>query len=211
MNRTMRSPAALTATALLLAGCSGGGNGGSGERETAPPAPTTASAAPAYLRVTTAAGGPLLTVDTAGATTRITSRLGGAPVTITGTDGRYAEGGRVVAVAKSAADGVKLKDTAGRTLWRAKVAAGQVRIRRGESDTRYEFRREADGRIKVKQGQTEVGDVRPEEQGAKVETADGATVARSGAAPSPGLAVLLCREVPPDLRAVLAAALAGQS
>jgi hypothetical protein len=207
MNRTMFGSAALTAAALLLAGCSGGGGG---DRTTPAPPPTTASPTPAYLRVTAPAGGPLLTVATSGTTTRVTSRLGGAPVTLTGTDGRYADGGRVVAVVRSSADGVKLKDAAGRTLWRVKIAGGQVRIRRGESDTRYEFRHEADGRIKVKQGRTEVGDVRPEEQGAKVETADGATVGRSGTAPSTGLAVLLCREVPPDLRAVLAAALASQ-
>ncbi|MEV5752970.1 hypothetical protein AB0L00_34575 [Actinoallomurus sp. NPDC052308] len=204
-----RTASGLVAAVLLLAGCSGGG-GGDRTTTAPPPSPTTGSAAPAYLRVTTAAGGPLLLIDTTGGTTRITSRLGGASVTITGADGRYTEGGRVVAVVKPSADGVKLKDTAGRTLWRAKLAGGRVRIRRGESDTRYEFRHEADGRIKVKQGRTEVGDVRSLEQGTKVETAAGATVARSGTAPSTGLAVLLCREVPPDLRAVLAAALASR-
>jgi hypothetical protein len=206
VNRTLRRPA-VAAAALLLAGCSGGR---SSARTTAAPSPTITSATPVYLRVTVAAGGPLLVVATAGGTTRITSRLGGAPVTITGTGGRYTEAGQVVAVAKSYGDGVKLKDIAGRTLWRAKISAGQVRIRRGETATRYEFRREADGRIKVKQGQTEVGAVRPQEQGAKVETRDGVTVARSGSAPSTGLAVLLCREVPPDLRAVLIAALVAR-
>lgn len=203
MNRTLICPA-VAAAVLLLAGCS---DGRGGARTTAAPSPTTAPAAPVYLRATTAAGGPLLVVATAGGTTKIASRLGGAPVRITGTGGRYTEGGRVVAVAMSYADGVTLKNTAGRTLWRAGISAGRVRIRRGDTATRYEFRRGADGRIRVQQGRTEAGAVRPQEQGATVETRDGVTVARSRSAPSIGLAVLLCREVPPDLRAVLVAAL----
>lgn len=206
MNRSVTC-LALAAAMLLPAGCSGG-RGAS--RTTAAPSPTAVSGIPIYLRVTTASGGPLLVVAVVGATTRITSRLGGAPVAITGTGGRYTEGRRMIALITSSPDGVKLKNTAGRTLWRARLSAGRVRIRRGEADTRYEFRREADGRIKVKRGETEVGAVRPLEQGATVETRDGVTVARSGTVPSDGLAVLLCREVPPDLRAVLVAALVAR-
>ncbi len=159
------------------------------------------------LRVSTTSSGMPLNVMEAGDRVAIDSRLDGAKAAITASGGRYARGDRTLAVAKTYPDGVKLKDASGRTLWRAKISHGRMRIRRGEDAERYEFRHEPGGRIKVVQGGTEVGDVRPAELGARIEDAAGATLGVALSPPADDMAVLLCREMPPDLRAVLAAVL----
>jgi hypothetical protein len=188
---------------FLLAGCGGGGT----PPVSVPPMPaTTPMAVPVFLRVTTGSGGSLLAVVQRNGTTRISSALGGRKVTITENGGRYTRKGRTLAVAKTYGDGVKLKSAAGRTLWRARISSGRVQVRRGEANLRYEFERAGDDRVKVKRGSTEIGDVRTIEQGSRLDLADGATLGLSSSPPGNGLAVLLCREIPPDLRAVLAAA-----
>jgi hypothetical protein len=139
--------------------------------------------------------------------TTITSRLGGTKVTIAGKDGRYTRHGRLLAVVKTYRDGVRLKTSHGRTLWRARTVHGRVQIRRGETRVRYEFRRYGDDRIIVRQGTVVIGSVRAVEQGAVVVDARGTRLGLSSSRPGTDMAVLLCREMPPDLRAILAAAM----
>ncbi len=190
---------------FLFTGC------GSGTETPAagPPvaAAPTSTTLPVFLRVTTGHSRSLLTVVEHDGKTTIVSRLGGTTVTIAGQNGRYVRRGRLLIEAKRYSDGIKLKTAAGRTLWRAKIAAGRVQIRRGEVTTRYEFRRESAGRIKVEQGAVELGDVRAVEQGTRIESAGGATIGVSTSRPGTALAVLFCREMAPDLRAVLTAAM----
>jgi hypothetical protein len=188
---------------VVLAGC------GSAGRAPAPAPPvaeqTATTAMPAFLRVSGRPSGSLVAVAWRNGVTTITSRLSGTRVTIAGKDGRYARDGRLVALAKTYRDGVRLRSLLGRTLWRVRIAGSRVQIRRGETDVRYDFRRYADGRVVVRQGLLLVGSVRPVEQGAEVVDARGARLGLSSSPPGSDMAVLLCREVPPDLRAILTA------
>jgi hypothetical protein len=194
----------LVVALVLLAGCGGQ------TRTSAPlaPVPTPSTTAmPAFLRVTGRPIGSLMAVVWRNGVATITSRLGGTKVTIAGTAGRYTRHGRLLAVVRASRDGVRLKNAHGRTLWRAHVTHGKVQIRRGETRVRYAFRRYADGRIVVRQGAVLVGSVRPVERGAVVMDARGVRLGQSFSPPGDAMAVLLCREIAPDLRAVLAAAL----
>lgn len=191
----------------LLTGCAGHG----GPKVPHTPTPTvTPPVMPAYLRVTEGPTGggegrTILVITERADRTSIASRLGNAKVSITGQDGRYTRGGRVVAVVATSTDGFRLKNASGRTLWRVRITAARVQVRRGETTTRYEFRTLSGGRIKVRRGGTDIGDVRAIEQGALLTDTTGLTLGLSSSPPSASMAVLLCREVPPDLRAVLAA------
>jgi hypothetical protein len=160
---------------------------------------------PAFLRVTGRPGGSLVAVAWRNGVTTITSELGGKRVTIAGKAGRYTRHGRLVAVAKTYRDGVRLRTAHGRTLWRVKIFHGRVQVRRGEKNVRYEFRPYRDDRIVVRQGLLVVGSVRAIEQGAEVVDARGARLGLSSSPPGNDMAVLLCREMGPDLRAVLTA------
>jgi hypothetical protein len=162
---------------------------------------------PAFLRVTGRPNGSLVAVVWRNGVTTIISRLGGTRVTIAGKAGRYTRRGRLVAVAKTYHDGVRLKTARGRTLWRAKISRGRVQIRRGETNVRYEFRPYGDDRIIVRQGTLLVGSVRAIEQGAEVVDARGAKLGLSSSPPGNDMAVLLCGEMPPDLRAILTSAM----
>jgi hypothetical protein len=193
----------LVVSLVLVAGCGSGGQ----VRTPAPPAPSTATAVPAFLRVTGRPSGSLMAVVWRNGVTTITSRLGGAKVTIAGKAGRYTGRGRLLAVVKTYRDGVKLKNARGRTLWRAKILHGRVQIRRGETNVRYEFRPYGDDRIIVRQGTLVVGSVRAIERGAVVLDARGTRLGMSSSRPGNDLAVLLCREMAPDLRAILTAAM----
>jgi len=190
---------------FLLTGCGSGGE----PAASAPPmaAAPAATSMPIFLRVTTGHSRSLLTVVEHDGKTTIVSRLGGTTVTIAGQNGRYTRRGRLLIEAKRYPDGIKLKTAAGRTLWRAKIAAGRVQIRRGEATPRYEFRRESHDRVKVEQGTVEIGDVRAVEQGTRIESAAGVALGFSTARPGTALGVLFCREMAPDLRAVLTAAM----
>lgn len=188
----MRRTALLLAL-LLVAGC-----GGSSHKQGAPlPSPAV------QTRVTGDGGGTLLDVSRSGGTTTITSSLGGEPVTIKGTGDEYTENGRPLAVVKADSGDIKLKDAAGRTLWRLKIASDKVKVRKGESDERYTLKTESADRVKVKQGDKEIGNVRKSGSGAVVKTADGHTVARTATYNGNALALLLCTEIPSDLRALL--------
>ncbi len=189
---------------FLLTGC---GSGGEPVASSPPVAAPAATSLPIFLRVTTGHSRSLLTVVEHDGKTTIVSRLGGTTVTIAGQNGRYIRRGRLLIEAKRYPDGIKLKTAAGRTLWRAKVAAGRVQIRRGEVSPRYEFRRESEDRVKVAQGTVEIGDVRAVEQGTKIETAAGVALGYSTSRPGTALGVLFCQQMAPDLRAVLTAAL----
>ncbi|GAB2804070.1 hypothetical protein GCM10027176_06190 [Actinoallomurus bryophytorum] len=191
---------------VVLAGC---GNGGAARTSSAPSISIqpSATALPAFLRVTGRPNGSLVAVVWRNGVTTITSRLGGAKVTIAGKAGRYTKRGRLVAMAKTYHDGVKLKNARGHTLWRAKVAKKVVQIRQGETAVRYEFRHYADDRIVVRQGLVLIGTVRPIEQGAELVDARGVKVGLSSSPPGNDMAVLLCAEMPPDLRAVLTTAM----
>lgn len=191
---------------VLLAGC------GSGAQLKAPasPVPSSASASaamPAFLRVTGRPSGSVMAVVWRNGVTTITSRLGGTKVTIAGKAGRYTQRGRLLAVAGIYRDGVRLKSAHGRTLWRARIVHGRVQIRRGETNVRYDFRRYGDDRIIVRQGAFLIGSVRAIEEGAVVLDARGIRLGLSSSPPGYDMAVLLCREIPPDLRAVLTAAM----
>lgn len=188
---------------VLLAGCGGGGQA----RAPATPTPSPSVAMPAFLRVSGSPSGSLMAVVWRNGVTTITSRLGGTKVTIAGRSGHYIRGSRLVAVVKNYRDGVRLKSSHGHTLWRARTVRGQVQIRRGETQVRYEFRRYGDDRIIVRQGTILIGSVRAIEQGAEVLDARGTRLGVSSSRPGNDMAVLLCREMSPDLRAVLAAAL----
>lgn len=195
----------LVVALVLLAGC---GNGGQA-RTPAPPvtAQASATAMPAFLRVTGRPNGSLVAVVWRNGVTTITSRLGGARVTIAGKGGRYTRRGHLVAVVRTYRDGVRLKTARGHTLWRATIAHGRVQIRRGEMTVRYDFRPYGDDRIIVRQGTLLIGSVRATEQGAEVVDARGARLGLSSSPPGNDMAVLLCREMTPDLRAILTAAM----
>ena len=188
---------------VLLAGC---GNGGQ-VRAPATPTPSTSVAVPAFLRVSGRPSGSLMAVVWRNGGTTITSRLSGRKVTIAGKAGRYTRGRRLVAVVKNYRDGVRLRTSHGHTLWRARTVHGRMQIRRGDTQVRYEFRRYGDDRIIVRQGTILIGSVRAVEQGAVVLDARGVRLGVSSSRPGNDMAVLLCREMAPDLRAVMAAAL----
>lgn len=188
---------------VLLAGCGSGGQ----VRAPATPTPSASVAVPAFLRVSGRPSGSLVAVVWRNGVTTITSRLGGRKVGIAGRSGRYARDGTLVAVVKNYRDGVRLKTSRGHTLWRARIVHGRVQIRRGETQVRYEFRRYGDDRIIVRQGTILIGSVRAIEQGAVVLDARGVRLGVSSSRPGNDMAVLLCHEMAPDLRAVLAAAL----
>lgn len=191
---------------VVLAGC----GTGAPTRTSAPlPSPTvTATALPAFLRVTGRPSGSVMAIVWRNGIATITSRLSGKKVTIAGTAGRYTRNGRLLAVVRNYRDGVRLNTADGRTLWEARIVGGQVQIRRGQTRVRYEFGRDpADEWIIVRQGTVVVGSVRPIEEGAVVVDAQGARLGQSSSPPGNDMAVLLCREIAPDLRAVLAAAM----
>jgi hypothetical protein len=194
----------------LLTGCAG--HGGPQASRTPTPA-TTAPTMPAYLRVIQPSptgrngeGRAILVITERGDRTSITSRLGGGKVTIIGQGGRYTRDGRVVAVVAASADGFRLTNASGRTLWRVRITPTRVQVRRGEKTARYEFRTLAGGRIRVQTGGRGIGDVRAVEQGTLLTDAAGMTLGLSSSPPSASAAALLCLDVPPDLRAVLGAA-----
>jgi hypothetical protein len=193
---------------VALAGC----GVDRGVRTSASPLPVqpSATALPAFLRVTGTPSGSVMAVAWRNGVTTITSRLGGTKVTIAGKAGRYTRNGRLVAVAKTYRDGVRLRTARGHTLWRAKILQDRVQIRRGETAVRYEFRHAEDDRILVRQGTILIGTVRPIEEGAEVIDARGAKLGLSSSRPGDDMAVLLCREMAPDLRAVLTAAMLGR-
>ena len=196
----------LVVSLVVLAGC-----GSDGRVRTPPVSPTavrsSATAMPAFLRVTGRPNGSLVAVAWRNGVTTITSNLGGPRVTIAGKAGRYTRHGRLVAVARTYRDGVRLKTAHGRTLWRVKISRSRVQVRRGERNVRYEFRPYGDDRIIVRQGLLLVGSVRAIEQGAEVVDARGVKLGLSSSPPGNDMAVLLCREMTPDLRAVLTAAM----
>lgn len=194
----------LLAVALLaLTGC------GSGEQApaSAPLPSPSATAMPAFLQVTGRPSGSLVAVVWRNGIATITSRLSGRKVTIAGQGGRYTRRGRLLVYVRDYTNGVRLWNSHGHTLWEARLTQGRVQIRRGETNVRYEFRRYPDGRIIVRHGTVVVGSVRPVEEGAVVMTASGLRLGQASAPPGNDMAVLLCREMSPDLRAVLAAAM----
>lgn len=162
---------------------------------------------PAFLRVTGRPSGTVMAVVWRDGVTTITSKLGGTKVTIAGKAGRYTRRGRLVAVVKTSRYGVRLASPRGHTVWRVRILHGRVQVRRGETRVRYEFRRHRDGRIVVRQGPILIGIVRPVEQGAVVVNARGVRLGLSSSRPGNDMAVLLCREMAPDLRAILTAAM----
>jgi hypothetical protein len=194
----------LVLTLFLLAGCGGGGGQA---RAPATPTPSPSVAMPAFLRVSGRPSGSLMAVVWRNGVTTITSRLGGTKVTIAGRSGHYTRGSRLLAVVKNYRDGVGLRTSHGHTLWRARTVQGRVRISRGDTEVRYEFRRYGDDRIIVRQGPILIGSVRAIEQGAEVLDARGTRLGVSSSRPGNDMAVLLCHEMPPDLRAILTAAL----
>lgn len=190
---------------VVLAGCGTGAQ----TRTSAPlPSPsTTTTELPAFLRVTGRPDGSVMVVIWRNGIAAITSRLSGKRVAIAGKAGHYTRNGRLLAVVRNYRDGVRLNNSRGVTLWEARIVHGRVQIRRGQTRVRYEFRRDADGRIVVRQGAVVVGSVRPVEEGAVVLDAQGVRVGESSSPPGNDMAVLLCREITPDLRAVLTAAM----
>ena len=193
----------LVVALVVVAGC-----GNDGPVRTPAPSATvqpSATAMPAFLRVTGRPSGSLVAVAWRNGVTTITSELGGRRVAIGGRAGRYTRHGRLVAIAKTYRDGVRLKTSRGRTLWRVKISGSRVQVRRGETNVRYEFRPYGDDRIIVRQGPFVVGSVRATEQGAEVVDARGVRLGLSSSPPGDDMAVLLCREMGPDLRAVLTA------
>jgi hypothetical protein len=195
----------LAVALVVVAGC-----GNDGAARTPAPSSTvesSATAMPAFLRVTGRPSGSLVAVAWRNGVTTITSNLGGTRVTIAGKAGRYTRRGRLVAIAKTYHDGVRLKTAHGRTLWRVKISGSRVQVRRGETNVRYQFRPYGDDRIIVRQGFLLVGSVRAVEQGAEVVDARGVRLGLSSSPPGNDMAMLLCREMAPDLRAVLTAAM----
>jgi hypothetical protein len=188
---------------VVLTGCGSGGQ----TPASAPLPSTSTTAMPAFLRVTGRPSGSLMAVVWRNGIATITSRLSGRKVTIAGKAGRYTRHGRLIAYVRDYTNGVRLKNANGRTLWEARTMHGRVQIRRGETHARYEFLHYADGRIVVRQGTVVVGSVRPVEEGAVVLDAHGVRLGQASSPPGNDMAVLLCREMPPDLRAVLTAAM----
>jgi hypothetical protein len=194
----------LVVALVVTAGCGVGT-----EAEPAAPStaiPSTSAAMPAFLRVTGRPAGSLMAVVWRNGVTTITSKLAGTKVTISGRAGRYTKNGRVLAVAKTYKDGVRLKSARGRTLWRVKMMPrDEVQIRHGETDIVYEFHHYNEERINVRKGTLLVGSVRAIEQGAQVIDAQGIKLGMSSSPPGNDMAVLLCSDMPPDLRAILTA------
>jgi hypothetical protein len=195
----------LVVALVVVAGCGSGGQ----VRTSAPAAPsqTSATAMPAFLRVTGRPNGSVMAVVWRNGVATITSRLSGRKVTIAGRGGRYTRDGRLVAVARSYRDGIRLKNAAGRTLWRVKISRTQVQVRRGETEVRYVFRPYGDDRILVRQGLLLIGAVRAVEDGAVLVDARGTRLGVSSSPPGNDMAMLLCHEMSPDLRAVMTAAM----
>lgn len=188
---------------VVLTGCGSGAQ----TRASAPLPSASATAMPAFLRVTGRPSGSVMAVVWRNGIATITSRLGGRKVTIAGQGGRYTRHGRLLVYVRDYTNGVRLWSAHGHTLWEARVSHEQVQIRRGETRVRYTFRRYPDGRIVVRHGKAIAGSVRQVEEGAVVIDAHGVRLGQASSPPGNDLAVLLCGEVPPDLRAVLAAAM----
>ncbi len=197
----------LVVALVVLSGCGAGGRLRTPPSPSPAPGRSSAAAMPAFLRVTGRPSGSLVAVAWRNGVTTITSRLGGTRVGIAGRSGGFTRHGRLIAVARTSHDGVRLKSAHGRTLWRVRTVRGRVQIRRGERDVRYEFRRDADENIVVRHGTATVGSVRAIENGAELVDARGVRLGVSSSPPDEDMAVLLCREIPPDLRAVLTAVL----
>ncbi|WP_285626861.1 hypothetical protein [Actinoallomurus iriomotensis] len=195
----------VTVALVVVAGC---GNGGQ-LPASAPVAPSESSAVamPAFLRVSGRPTSSMMAVVWRNGVATITSRLGGRKVTIAGKAGRYTRNGRLLAVVRNYRDGVRLKNATGATLWRARISRTQVQILRGETEIRYVFRPYGDDRILVRQGTLLVGSVRAVENGAELVNAGGVRLGTSSSRPGNDMAVLLCAEIPPDLRAILTAVL----
>lgn len=201
----MKRLLAVTVALVVLAGC-----GRDGQVPTsAPVSPSQSStvAMPAFLRVTGRPTSTMMAVVWRNGVATITSRLSGRKVTIAGKAGHYTRNGRLLAVARTYRDGVRLKDANGVTLWRARISRTLVEIRRGETEVRYTFRPYGDDRIIVRQGTLLVGNVRAVENGAELTDASGVRQGVSSSRPGDDMAVLLCSEIPPDLRAILTAVL----
>jgi hypothetical protein len=193
---------------VALVGVAGCGRGDQVPASTsAAPSQSSTVAMPAFLRVTGRPTDSMMAVVWRNGIATITSRLSGRKVTIAGRAGRYTRNGRLLAVVRNYRDGVRVKDARGITLWRARISRTQVQILRGETEVRYTFRPYGDDRIIVRQGTLLVGSVRAVENGAELVDARGVRLGMSSSRPGNDMAVLLCSEIPPDLRAILTAAL----
>lgn len=104
-------------------------------------------------------------------------------------------------------DAFKLKDSSGTTQWKVKMT-DKVKILKGEETVTCEISSPETGRFKAKNGSgLELGQVRSEGSGSKIQEAD-ATIGSSPQAPTASLAAMLCGDVPAGPRAVIIAELA---
>jgi hypothetical protein len=129
---------------------------------------------------------------------------------------KYDKGGEVVVVVKSDTDKFKLKDEAGKLLWKVKLKDDKVKIsdtEEGDGDNTFSIKTKDDG-FKVKRGEDkELGKVKfyPDDKRIKVKDAAGSEQFKASAdKASAAWGVLLLSDIPEDLRFVIMAELASR-
>jgi hypothetical protein len=143
---------------------------------------------------------------------KVTITLGGSTIEgePKGQKRRYRKGTSLVAEVKADGDKVKLKDDAGKLLWKIKLSADKIKISDNEENANaFEIKRKDDG-FKVVRGETEIGKVKryPEDGRIKVKGADESEKFAGKGGGGAAWAVLLLDEVPEAERMVIAAEIA---
>lgn len=210
---------ALILFVLLLAhpACDRGTGGGATKADDAPLEKADAAKASETTSQTVvferAGGGELAKVVIDGGRVTITSAeatLEGEPK---GQKRRYRQGGTFAAEVKADGNKVKLKDDAGKLLWKIKISDDKIKISDNEENQNpFEIKRKEDG-FKVVRGETDIGKVNryPEDGRIKVKGADGGErfggkAGRDGGGAA--FAVLLLDDIPEPQRLIIAAELA---
>jgi hypothetical protein len=176
-------------------------------------APPSGSATDARFAVQGADGTDVVTVEASGSSASI--RFGDTTVAGKAKSGkrRYETGGKLVASVKSGDGKFKLKDEAGKLLWKVKLKPDKIKISDNEEgDNAYSIKPK-DGGFKVKRGDTELGKVKfyAGEGRIKVKNAAGDEVYRGKAdKASAAWAVLLLSDVPEAQRYIIMAELGAR-
>ena len=213
MSRRVVVPLVVLLALFASAGCESGGSApagkdDSGNLEKGDDAKTTATSQTVVFE--RAGGGEVAKVAIDGG--KVTITLGGATIEgePKGQKRRYRQGDTLVAEVKADGDKVKLKDEAGKLLWKIKISDDKIKISDNEeNENPFELKRKDDG-YKVVRGDREIGKVKryPEDGRIKVKGADESEKFGGKGEGGAAWAVLLLDEVPEPQRMVIAAELA---
>lgn len=193
--------------AFAIAACQKDAGEGNAEKDQAAAPVAAASQTIVFER---AGGGELAKIAIDGG--NVTIALGGSTIEgkPDGSKRRYTQGGSLVAVVKSDGDKVKLKDDAGKLLWKIKLSDDKIKISDNEENANaYAIKPKDDG-FKVKRDETDIGKVKlyPDEKRIKVKAADDSEKFAGKGDGSAAWAVLLLDDVPEPQRMVIAAEIA---